>query len=160
MVIRRQFKFWKYLSRYQFERIPIRRRYETWFSIEIWNEGCFILYETSSSELFIAASRGQSPGLQIRSIGGIPWHGLLQFPETEVQRMVCMKMSREQDGLRSGFDKPCHNSRDIHRLCHNSRDVFCQGSNDMVISYIQVVSPRSWSTCVDWGGFFESKKAT
>ena len=29
MVIRRQFKFWKYLSRYQFERTPIRRRYET-----------------------------------------------------------------------------------------------------------------------------------
>ena len=122
------------------------------YSTEIWNEGCFILYETSSSELFIAASRGQSPGLQIRSIGGIPWHGLLQFPETEVQRMVCMKMSREQDGLRSGFDKPCHNSRDIFRLCHNSRDVFCQSSNDMVVSYIQVVSPRSWSTCVDWGG--------
>ena len=130
MVIRRrQFKFWKYLSRYQFERIPIRRRYETWISIEIWNEGCFILYETSSSELFIAASRGQSPGLQIRSIGGIPWHGLLQFPETEVQRMVCMKMSREQDGLRSGFDKPYHNSRDdfLSKL-------------------------HGWSTCVDWEG--------
>ena len=75
------------------------------------------------------------------------WQGV-----SSCQFNLAMKISREQDGLRSGFDKPCHNSRDILRHCHNSRDVFCQGSNDMVISYIQVVSPRSWSTCVDWGG--------
>ena len=27
--------------------------------------------------------------------------------------------------------------------------IFVKRSNDMVISYIQVVSPMSWSTCVD-----------
>ena len=56
-----------------------------------------------------------------------------QSPENDLRN----SSSREQNGLRSGFDKPCH----------NSRDDFCQSSTDGARASIE-------------GGFFESKKAT
>ena len=60
------------------------------------------------------------------------------------------------DGLRRGFDKPCHSVISI--LCHHSCDDFCQSFNDMVISlwYHQSHGARASIE----GGFFESKKAT
>jgi len=62
---------------------------------------------------------------------------------------VCIQ---RMDGLRSGFDKPCHSV--IFILCHNSCDDFCQSFNDMVISlwYHQNHGARASIE----GGFFES----
>ena len=70
------------------------------------------------------------------------------------------KMSREQDGLRSGFDKPCHNSRDIIP------------SVTTVVMFFVKAPMIWWLVTYRWyhqghgahasieGGFFESKKAT
>ena len=67
-----------------------------------------------------------------------------QSPENDLHN----SSSREQNVLRSGFDKPCH----------NSRDDFCQSSTDMVISlsFHQCHGARASIE----GGFFESKKTT
>ena len=116
---------------------------------------CFILCETSSSERFTAVPESrvqrQSQNGRVQRKQYVSMYRARtaesrdQSPENDLRN----SSSREQNGLRSGFDKPYHNSRDTYRPCHNNRDVFCQDSNDMVISYIQVVLPMSWSTCVD-----------
>ena len=67
MVIRRQFKFWKYLSRYQFERIPIRRRYET-------KDVSFYTRPVPANGLL--QFQRASPEKKV--------------PETRVQRMICV----------------------------------------------------------------------
>ena len=82
MVIRRQFKFWKYLSRYQFERIPIRRRYETkdvsFYTRPVPANGLLQFQraspETEQAVVFLqpadmsAESRDQSPENDLRKI--------------------------------------------------------------------------------------------
>ena len=88
----------------------------------------------------------------------VPANGLLQFQRPESRENSSRDQSpendlrnsssREQDGLRSGFDKPCH----------NSRDDFCQSSTDMVISLWSHQCHGARASIE--GGFFESKKAT
>ena len=73
MVIRRQFKFWKYLSRYQFERIPIRRRYET--------KGVSFYTRPVPANGLLQFQRA-SPEKKV--------------PETRVQRMICVKFQRTE----------------------------------------------------------------
>ena len=82
LVMWRQFKFWKYLSRYQFERIPIRRRYETkdvsFYTRPVPANGLLQFQraspETEQAVVFLqpadmsAESRDQSPENDLRKI--------------------------------------------------------------------------------------------
>ena len=73
----------------------------------------------------------------------------LQSPETRVQRMICVipvPENRMVCGV--GSTSPVTTVVFLQPVVM----IFVKRSNDMVVSYIQVVSPRSWSTCVDWGG--------
>ena len=86
MVIRRQFKFWKYLSRYQFERIPIRRRYET-------KDVSFYTRPVPANGLL--QFQRASPEKKV--------------PETRVQRMICVKFQRTKwsaEGVRQQTPTP------------------------------------------------------
>ena len=93
MVIRRQFKFWKYLSRYQFERIPIRRRYET-------KDVSFYARPVPVNDL----QQFQSPESRVRVRTAESRESSMfqcteperQSPETRVQRMICVKFQRTE----------------------------------------------------------------
>lgn len=103
---------------------------------DIWNDGCFILYETSSSEWFIAVPESES-----------------RFAN-KVHRKDSMAWF-----IASSWDQSPEN--DLRKIPENRR-VCGVGSTSPITTVVMIFLSKlhGWSTCVDWEGILRIQEGT